>query len=129
MLTSAQHLFSYSRNFSLVAQNEWKLFGFREQSSQNFPKLHIGAGCSIHIKGQVHVLQIWPRASLKTAIFVIVCLWNLNQIFLQLSSTYSPEGCQAVTRVKGQLFSKGLFKAFICTKKRTKIFSYCCPSL
>ena len=31
--------------------------------------------------------------------------------------------------IKGQLISKGLFKVFICTKKRTKIFLYFCPSL
>ena len=31
--------------------------------------------------------------------------------------------------VKGQLSSKGLFKVFICTKKRTKIFLYFCNSL
>ena len=30
---------------------------------------------------------------------------------------------------KGQLISKGLFKDFICTKKRTNIFLYFCPSL
>ena len=29
---------------------------------------------------------------------------------------------------KGQSISKGLFKVFICTKKRTKIFLYICPS-
>ena len=31
--------------------------------------------------------------------------------------------------VKGQLISKGLFKVFICTKKRTKIFLYFCLCL
>jgi hypothetical protein len=30
---------------------------------------------------------------------------------------------------KGQLISKGLFKVFICTKKRTKLFLYFYPSL
>ena len=30
---------------------------------------------------------------------------------------------------KGQLISKGLFKVFICTKKRTKIFLYFCLSV
>ena len=30
---------------------------------------------------------------------------------------------------KGQLISEGLFKVFICTKKRTKIILYFCPKI
>ena len=66
-------------------------------------------------------------------ILFLVISEMINDVWIFEQKKVIHDICAAVAttpvQTKGQLISKGLFKVIICTKKRTKIFSYFCPSL
>ena len=75
------------------------------------------------------------RTQLSKKVLIIlsfICGLTASQIReLKLKNLYKVK-CYGILKMagyKGQLISKELFKVFICTKKRTKIFLYFCPSL
>ena len=66
-------------------------------------------------------------------ILFLVISEMINDVWIFEQKKVIHDICAAVAttpvQTKGQLISKGLFKVIICIKKRTKIFSYFCPSL